>query len=245
MTVNESNPETGTKIDRLKEDDPIPRQNWVCVSFLSPESVRNCTLRGLKIRGVYETKEEARERCEELQITDPNFHVFVGEVGKWLPWDSDPNSVKDQHYQQKELQDLMKGYEENLTRAKKMQDQRREDMVKNAAYDNKSRKEETQARLLRKLEKKKAEKSMNRNVIDQMSHMLPSSNKMAALEQKEKALESKTDLGKQERDRLYENDTGITNQKSVLSDVDDKLDKLNKIKALYDKVHSKSVKASN
>ena len=50
--------------------------------ILSPEGIRNCNVRGLKIRGVYNTQEEANKRAEYLQKIDPNFHVFVGEVGK-------------------------------------------------------------------------------------------------------------------------------------------------------------------
>jgi len=106
-------------IDYLKEDTPIPRQNWVCVSFLSPEGIKNCSIRGLKIRGVYETKEQANKRADELKAEDEDFHVFVGEVGKWLAWDPDPNSVEDQQYQEKELNDLMKAYRDNLEKTKK------------------------------------------------------------------------------------------------------------------------------
>src|SRR3989304_5647810 len=110
-----STPTQNTKyIDYLTEDTPIPGQLWVCVSFLSPEGIKNCSVRGLKVRGVYGTHQEADNRAKELQKLDPDFNVFVGEVGKWLAWDPDPNDVQDSVYQEKELNDLMKGYKDNL-----------------------------------------------------------------------------------------------------------------------------------
>jgi hypothetical protein len=45
------------------------------------------TVRGLKIRGTYDTHEEASHRAKTLQKLDPSFSVFVGQVGFWLPWD--------------------------------------------------------------------------------------------------------------------------------------------------------------
>ena len=43
--------------------------------------------RGLKIRGVYPTQEEAELRCKLLREMDPNHDVFVGPIGLWMPWD--------------------------------------------------------------------------------------------------------------------------------------------------------------
>ena len=52
----------GNKIDHLKEDEPIPGQKFVCLSFVSPEGIRNCSVRGVKVRGVFSTYDEAKER---------------------------------------------------------------------------------------------------------------------------------------------------------------------------------------
>jgi hypothetical protein len=40
-------------------------------------------------------------------------NVFVGEVGKWLPWDPNPNAVAEQEYAEDQLNTLMKKYKEN------------------------------------------------------------------------------------------------------------------------------------
>lgn len=45
------------------------------------------TMRGVKVRGTYDTYREAQVRAKLLQRKDKNFHVFVGQVGYWLPWD--------------------------------------------------------------------------------------------------------------------------------------------------------------
>ena len=71
------------------------------------------SVRGLKIRGTYDTLPEAQRRAKILQKTDPNFNVFVGQVGYWLPWDPAPHRVAKQEYAEKELNELIHKYEEN------------------------------------------------------------------------------------------------------------------------------------
>jgi Family of unknown function (DUF5832) len=71
------------------------------------------TVRGLKIRGTYSSKEEAVTRSKKLQRLDPLHNIFVGEIGKWLPWDPEPSQVREQEYAEDELNTLMKKYKEN------------------------------------------------------------------------------------------------------------------------------------
>ena len=71
------------------------------------------TVRGLKIRGVYGSQPEAIARSKKLQRNDPLHNIFVGEIGKWLPWDPEPNDVADQEYAEDQLNTLMKKYKEN------------------------------------------------------------------------------------------------------------------------------------
>ena len=56
---------------------------------------------------------EAVARSKKLQRNDTIHNIFVGEVGKWLPWEPDPNSVADQEYAEDQLNTLMKKYKEN------------------------------------------------------------------------------------------------------------------------------------
>jgi hypothetical protein len=71
------------------------------------------TVRGLKIRGAYSTREEADMRAKKLQKADPDHNIFVGQVGKWLPWDPAPSQIPDQEYAEEQLNTLMKKYKEN------------------------------------------------------------------------------------------------------------------------------------
>ena len=73
------------------------------------------TVQGLKVRGVYDTYNEAVGRAKTLQKLDPSFNVYVGQVGFWLPWDPEPHDVADQEYADDHLNTLMKKYKENET----------------------------------------------------------------------------------------------------------------------------------
>jgi hypothetical protein len=98
-----------TKIDHLDEDEPINGQKWALLSFISPEGVMNCSVRGVKVRGVYATEEAARNAAAKFKHTDKYFDVFVGEVGKWLPWDPNPMDVSEAVYNKKKQTHIMQG----------------------------------------------------------------------------------------------------------------------------------------
>jgi hypothetical protein len=71
------------------------------------------TVQGLKVRGVYDTYNEAAARAKTIQKLDPSFNVYVGQVGFWLPWDPAPHEVADQEYADEQLNTLMKNYKSN------------------------------------------------------------------------------------------------------------------------------------
>lgn len=71
------------------------------------------TVRGVKVRGTYANMKEAQFRAKKLQKLDPNFNVFIGQVGFWLPWDPDTLQIDDQEYAEGELNNLVKKYREN------------------------------------------------------------------------------------------------------------------------------------
>jgi hypothetical protein len=83
------------------------------------------TVRGLKIRGTYASQEEAVARSKKLQRQDTLHNIFVGEVGKWLPWDPQPSDIKEQEYAEDQLNTLMKKYKENEEHRESFQRERR------------------------------------------------------------------------------------------------------------------------
>ena len=93
------------------------------------------TVRGLKIRGTYSSHEEAVSRSKKLQSNDKIHNIFVGEVGKWLPWDPEPSKVKEQEYAQPELNNLMKKYSEN-EEARESHHRERKDRMKSQQHQS-------------------------------------------------------------------------------------------------------------
>lgn len=153
------------KIDYLDEDPPISGQQWICVSFLSPEGIKNCKIRGFKFRGAFGTRQEAEAHAKEIQDKlDPDFHIYVGEGFKWLPWNQDPETVENQEYHEKELNELMKATKENLLLKKQHENERKKQQIQEAMNENKNIKRgNTKERLQKKLMKKKLEIEKQKN----------------------------------------------------------------------------------
>jgi hypothetical protein len=97
-----------TEIDCLDEDDPITGQQYVLLSFISPEGVMNCKIRGVKVRGVYDSIEKANKMAAKLNKTDKYHHIFIGQMGKWLPWDPSAKHVEEEKYKDDKLNNIMK-----------------------------------------------------------------------------------------------------------------------------------------
>jgi len=101
-----------TRINEDYEDFLYKNRTKLEEEFYAKNNFRT-TIRGLKVRGVFAAQGEAVARSKKLQRNDTIHNIFVGEVGKWLPWEPDPNSVADQEYAEDQLNTLMKKYKEN------------------------------------------------------------------------------------------------------------------------------------
>jgi hypothetical protein len=184
---------TEVEQDFLEVDRPIPGQNFVCLSFISPENVLEdknlytlykfhlsqnegseltfsqfkeqygdfndlneksiqkefdeicdfkTNVRGIKIRGVYDTQREASVRAQVLQKMDNSFHVYVGQVGYWLPWDPNPNNIEEQEYLNKDLNRLNKEYAKNQTKKDMFYEEQKREKKMAALRDNEIKKEQ-------------------------------------------------------------------------------------------------------
>lgn len=185
------------KIDYLEVDSPIAGQNYVCMSFLSPEKlIQNkeafkcakflqsyckeqklkfqevyskyedfcykyedklqrdydeqndfqTSLRGVKIRGVFDTRDAAEARAKSLSVTDSSFHVFIGQVGYWLPWDPNADKVESEHFQNSQLNDMMKKYQENNVNRDMFYEEQKRDKIKAAQEEVRKAKEAENAK---------------------------------------------------------------------------------------------------
>ncbi|ARF10839.1 hypothetical protein Hokovirus_3_112 [Hokovirus HKV1] len=113
----------------ITNDPEIFNQKFVCLSIVLPRPGDEDKISAIKIRGVYETEEEAKKRALELQKIDPYFHIFIGDVGRWLPLDPAPDRAKNQVYYEKELNDLINGEVEQVNEIKLLEEKRRNDLV--------------------------------------------------------------------------------------------------------------------
>ena len=101
-----------TKIDTLDEDKVIPSQRFYCISFISPEGIMNCKTRGIKVRSVHSTFEEADKVAKKFRDQDKYFDVGVAEIGKWCPWDPTPEQTKKTKYKGKDQNEIMRKIQE-------------------------------------------------------------------------------------------------------------------------------------
>jgi hypothetical protein len=111
------------------------------------------SIRGFKIRGVFEDVEEAQLKAKELRELYESFaHIFVAPVGYWIPYDPDPDAITDQDYMVSELNELMGEKKKNSEERDCFFEKRKQEMVDNAKL-----KQEEQLRniLIKRLEGKK------------------------------------------------------------------------------------------
>ncbi len=109
--------------------------------------------RGIKVRGVYPTIEEAELRCKMLRELDENHDVFVGPVGLWMPWHPEAYKTGRVEYIEDELNQLMHEKTKNETFAKTAFEQRVKDTKKKAIEENIKLAEKTGASLTQNIDK--------------------------------------------------------------------------------------------
>jgi hypothetical protein len=84
---------------------------------------------GIKIRGAYETLAEAQSRAQQLKRSDPNFSVYVCEIGCWVPWSPSPDEIADAEYSETQLNTLMKRYKDNMALKDEYYEARKREMT--------------------------------------------------------------------------------------------------------------------
>ena len=105
------------------------------------------SVRGFKARGNFATQEEAELRAKMLREVDPNFDIFVGPIGEWLPYDPEAYKTGRVEYMEEELNQLAHEKAKNADLAKAAFDQRVKD-TKQKAIDENMRKAESSGNVL-------------------------------------------------------------------------------------------------
>ena len=119
----------GTGAPDYLDEDPITvlGQTYALISFVSPDakSAQKSTQYGLKIRGCFNTKEEAAAHVKKLQRLDPSFDIYLVDMYKWLAIPPDPEQIENQEYQEDFLNNLIKGYKESQLLARQHFEERK------------------------------------------------------------------------------------------------------------------------
>jgi len=94
------------------------------------------SVRGLKVRGVYNSQEEAELRCKKLRETDPNHDIYVGPVGIWIPYDPDAYKTGRIEFMEEELNQLHHEKLKNEMEAKEAFEKRVKETKRKAIEEN-------------------------------------------------------------------------------------------------------------
>jgi hypothetical protein len=131
--------------DHLDEDKPfkqmVKKQNFCVISMLTPnsfpeskrEQYKDQKILGIKVRGVFENYEDAKHRADTLQKQDKYHNIFIGEVGKWLPFNVDIGTMEtedDPVYREQALNQYMKAYKDSLKEEEVEEQERKEQTLK-------------------------------------------------------------------------------------------------------------------
>tara|TARA_B100001287_G_C22679320_1_gene529432 strand:+ start:292 stop:1179 length:888 start_codon:yes stop_codon:yes gene_type:complete len=112
------------------------------------------SVRGLKVRGSFNTQEEAENRCKTLQKTDPNHNIFVGPVGIWVPWDPDAYKTGRVEHMEEQLNQLHKEKLESEIKAKQQFEERIKETKRKAIEENIKKAEDSGNKLTQTIDEK-------------------------------------------------------------------------------------------
>lgn len=90
------------------------------------------SIRGIKVRGVFESLKEAQTRAELLRRMGDKFDIFVGQVGVWCPWSPNADDIQEQEYAETQLNTLVKNYRDNMTLRDEFYAKRKDEKISEA-----------------------------------------------------------------------------------------------------------------
>ena len=111
----------------------VPGQLYACLSVVGPEAPQKNDKFGIKIRGAFNSRDEAASHAKRLQKEDATFDIYVVDMYKWLLIPPDPTKIEDVHYTNEKLEELMSGYKENQAQAAQMFAERKRDMIESTS----------------------------------------------------------------------------------------------------------------
>ena len=113
----------------------VPGQNFVCITFVSPQSNQKADACALRIEGCFSTCEEANEHVKRLIKLEPAFDIFVCSMYEFLLSPPNPDQVGNQSYQDETLNTIISEYKKNQIYAKEHFEERKRELVEQAAQE--------------------------------------------------------------------------------------------------------------
>jgi len=110
-------------------------EDKLCEQFQRAHAFQT-SVRGLKLRGVFPTQEEAEMKCKKIREVDPNHDIFVGPIGMWIPWDPDAYKTGRIEFMEEELNQLHHEKLKNETKAKEEFERRIKETKQKAIKEN-------------------------------------------------------------------------------------------------------------
>ena len=134
------------------------------------------SVRGVKVRGVFDTKREADVRASVLQRMDPLFDVFVGQIGFWCPWDPNPQKIDDIEYMNNDLNKLVKEYKSNESKKDQFYNEQKTQRQKDAISADDRLKHQTGLNDMREYQKQVKEQEQKQgqsgnNTLDNLDNL--------------------------------------------------------------------------
>lgn len=123
----------GSKIDEEYKAFKKENESKISEKYLQENNFRTC-VRGVKVRGTYETLKEAQIRAEVLKRKDNNKHnIYIAQVGCWCPWSANPDDIQSPEYSETQLNTLMNEYMKNQQNKDEFYNERKEELMKRAS----------------------------------------------------------------------------------------------------------------
>ena len=117
-------------VDYLKPDETqIPGQKYALISVVSPESNQKNNNCGVKIKGVFETIEEAKLHAKKVTQLDPLFDIYLVELYKWLPIPPNADMIENQSFQDEKLNTIVQSHVEEQLKAREFFETRKLDLM--------------------------------------------------------------------------------------------------------------------
>lgn len=140
MEQSQSHVESVLTEDTIK----VPGQRWALISVVGKDTNQKHVdgICALKIRGVFEMEEDAKDHAKSLMQVDPNFDIYIVDMYRWLAIPPNRSEVAEkcgQEYQEKQLNDIIQDYTQQQRRVKMAYEERKQAMLEQAHKDNEKR----------------------------------------------------------------------------------------------------------